>query len=607
MSRIHLLDSRISDQIAAGEVVERPASVIKELMENSLDAGASRIVVEIEKGGMALMRVRDDGDGIGRDDLALALTRHATSKIDALDDLQSIASLGFRGEALASILSVSRMSLRSKVDGADSGWELSGAGGCDDPTPKPVAHPVGATIEVRELFFNTPARRRFLRTEKTEAAHIASVVRKLALGRFAVGFELVRDGRSLWKSAPCVEAADRDARLAKICGQPFIENAVDIDGNDGDMRLWGWIAQPVFSRAQADMQYFYINGRCVRDAKVNHAIRQAYKDVLYQNRHPAYCLHLEMDPAEVDVNVHPSKAEVRFRDMRRVHDFIFRFLQKRLQGMRPGSQPPPRGIEAPKPGAFAGSRAASGAVLPLSSFAGGGSAERSLSDYEKLSRRSPEYAPGVELNDAAAAAAAPIDQAMPPLGYAIGQLSGVYILAENAEGLIVVDMHAAHERILYEKLKRQLDAGGVDSQWLLTPLSISVNAQELECAIEHEALFKELGMELEAGGPKTLVVRRIPSLLPDSEAESLVRDTLSDLLSREDSSRVREALDETLSSMACHHALRAGGARHLNMEEMNDLLREMERTDRGGQCNHGRPTWALQSLKDLDRLFQRGR
>ena len=606
MSGIHQLDPRVRDQIAAGEVVERPASVVKELLENSLDAGATRMTVEIEKGGMALMRVRDDGCGIARQDMELALTSHATSKIDALEDLEHIASLGFRGEALASILSVARVSLRSKVAGAERGWELSGAGGLEAPTLKPVAHPVGTTVEVRELFFNTPARRRFVRAEKTEAGHIASMLRKLALGRFSAGFELIRDGRSLWKTPPCVSMEDRQARLAKVCGQPFIENAVSIDGADGDARLTGWIAQPVFSRAQADMQYFYINGRCVRDPKVTHAIRQAYRDVLYQNRHPAYVLHMEMDPAEVDVNVHPTKAEVRFRDMRRVHDFIFRFLQTRLKGMRPGGQPTPRGIA---PLSIGGNlaRESGSAKLPLAQPRPRiGAVERSLRDYEALSRRPPaaarDAAEAPRVEDAGVGSGQE-----PPLGYAIGQLGGIYILAENAEGLIVIDMHAAHERILYEKLKRQLDSGGVDSQWLLTPLAISVSDRELECAVENETLFKELGIGLEAGGRETLMVRQIPSLLPDGEAEGLVKDVLSDLLAIGDSSRVREALDETLSSMACHHALRAGGARHLSLGEMNELLREMEITERGGQCNHGRPTWASQSLKDLDRLFQRGR
>lgn len=592
-SRIYLLPTQLANQIAAGEVVERPSSVVKELLENSLDAGARRIELDVEEGGTRLIRIRDDGQGIHHDDLALALSRHATSKIRSLDDLTTVSSLGFRGEALPSISSVSRLSLASRTPDADRGWRLDNQA---IAAPAPVAHPPGTTVEVRDLFYNTPARRKFLRTERTEFNHLEEVVKRIALSRFDIGLQLRHGGRVVHQLPPAAGVREQTRRVAALSGQAFIDNAVMVDFEIGEMRLWGWIGLPAFSRSQADLQYFYVNGRMVRDKLVTHAIRQAYQDVLYHGRHPAFVLYLEVPPQEVDVNVHPTKQEVRFREGRRVHDFLFRGLHDALAQVRPGvtvadgvdgdvvvRETP---VPAPRSPAFA-ARPATQSAIPLQ-------VREQIAGYAALHPAPPV----VEAEPRE-------DAAEHPLGYAIAQLHGVYILAENREGLIVVDMHAAHERITYERLKRAHSDGAMVSQPLLVPVSLSVSPQEAALVEEHGALFEELGLEVTRIGPDSLAIRQVPALLREADAAQLVRDVLADLKAHGTSTRVREHINDILGTVACHGAVRA--QRRLSLPEMNALLRDMERTERSGQCNHGRPTWVQVRMEELDRLFLRGR
>jgi len=618
MSRIQQLPAQLADQIAAGEVVERPASVLKELLENSLDAGATQVTVEVEKGGAGLIRVRDDGEGIHREDLAKALGRHATSKISSLDDLQAVASLGFRGEALASIVSVSRLGIVSRRAEDDKGWRVDAQGSISDAPPRPAAHAPGTTVEVRDLFYNTPARRRFLRTERTEFGHMEEMLRRIALGRFSVGFSLSHNRRKIFDVPVAADDAGKERRLAALCGTPFAENTIRVGTErEAMLSLHGWVAVPTFSRSQADLQYFYVNGRCVRDRLVAHAIRQAYRDVLYQQRHPAFVLYLDMDPAEVDVNVHPTKAEVRFRNSRQVHDFLFRSLHQVLAEVRPGEgAPPPAAVRPAAPGRTDSPAAATQPLLKTAS-PGRDRIERQLQAFkpepgdEKPSQQ-PAAIPASAPAPAAAAAAGAVSEPspfqqedMPPLGYALAQLKGIYILAENAEGLIVVDMHAAHERILYERMKTARDEGGLRSQRLLVPIAMAVSRREAEAADAHGELFHKLGFEVSRTGEESLAVREVPVMLSGADAQALVRDVLSDLLVFGTSDRVLAGMDQILSTMACHTAFRAND--QLSIEEMNDILRDMERTERSGQCNHGRPTWVLQGLKELDQLFLRGR
>ncbi len=620
LPRIQLLSPRLANQIAAGEVVERPSSVVKELLENSLDAGATRVDIDVEDGGIKLMRVRDDGGGIARDDLPLALSRHATSKISELDDLEAVATLGFRGEALASISSVARLTLTSSTGEGSAGWQVVAEGRDMDAEVSPAPHPRGTTVEVRDLFFNTPARRKFLRTEKTEYTHLEDVVKRLALSRFDVSFNLRHNGRAIhsWRAAG--SAAERERRVAQVCGPAFMENAVRIDMERGDLRLWGWVALPAFSRSQADLQHFYVNGRAIRDKLVGHAVRQAYRDVLYHGRHPAFALYLEVNPATVDVNVHPTKHEVRFRDGRSVHDFIFSSLHRALADVTPedtlarreqsAELAPIKGLAA---GEFAGqaSMALRPDPMPLSNGYPGASGYRGASASpgavaEQLRHYGELHRPASPLgiDEGRSAIGADADDQVPPLGFAIAQLKGIYILAENAQGLVIVDMHAAHERITYERMKAAYAEGGIQSQPLLVPESIAVSEKEADCAEEHRDTFTSLGMELQRAGPESLVVRQVPVYLCRSRVEQLVRDVLSDLLEHGTSERIQAHIDGLLSTMACHGSVRAN--RRLTIPEMNALLRDMEATERSGQCNHGRPTWFLQSLDELDRLFLRG-
>ncbi|MBW3226132.1 DNA mismatch repair endonuclease MutL [Marinobacter adhaerens] len=636
MPPIRLLSPRLANQIAAGEVVERPASVVKELVENALDAGANRVDVEVEQGGVKLIRVRDDGSGIEEDDLPLALSRHATSKIASLDDLEAVASLGFRGEALASISSVSRLTLTSRTESQEAASRVEVEGREMDARISPAAHPVGTTVEVRDLFFNTPARRKFLRTEKTEFNHVEECVRRQALSRFDAGFTLRHNQRVVQSLRPAESALDRERRIGSLCGQQFIDNAVVIDAEATGLRLWGWVALPTFSRSQADLQYFFVNGRVIRDRLVAHAVRQAYRDVLYNNRHPAFVLYLEVDPATVDVNVHPTKHEVRFRDGRLVHDFIFRTLHKALADVRPddhfrgavaqsfGREAVTQGQEAvPATGASAeagwnGQPSVSSYGYPGGSGAGFGGqsqpqqewrASDQMAFYQSLNAGGGSD--GQQAMPASDRAATPMptppadsDQE-PPLGYAIAQLHGIYILAQGRAGLIVVDMHAAHERITYERMKRALAEQDLKSQPLLVPLSLAVSQKEAALTESHGEELQKLGLQIERIGPETLAVRQVPALLRGADTEQLVRDVLADLIEHGQSDRVEAVTHELLGTMACHGSVRAN--RQLTIPEMNSLLRDMEATERSGQCNHGRPTWTLVTMSELDKLFLRGR
>ncbi|TYP63473.1 DNA mismatch repair endonuclease MutL [Stutzerimonas stutzeri] len=620
-ARIQLLSPRLANQIAAGEVVERPASVIKELLENSLDSGATRIEVDVEQGGIKLLRVRDDGCGIPAEDLPLALARHATSKIRDLEDLERVMSLGFRGEALASISSVSRLTLTSRTAEAAEAWQVETEGRDMEARVQPAAHPVGTSVEVRDLFFNTPARRKFLRTEKTEFDHLQEVIKRLALARFDVAFHLRHNGKVVLALHPANDPASRARRVASVCGPAFLEQALPVEIERTGLHLWGWVGLPTFSRSQADLQYFYVNGRMVRDKLVAHAVRQAYRDVLFNGRHPTFVLFLDVDPAVVDVNVHPTKHEVRFRDNRMVHDFLYGTLHRALGDVRPEDQlaapasvSPVTKVSGRDGGEFAGQNEMSLAAnvleqpqeQPVWRGAGAGYQAPRPGPVGNLAEAQGAYreffSPLAEAN----AAALPESQDdVPPLGYALAQLKGIYILSENAQGLVLVDMHAAHERIMYERLKTAMASEGLRGQPLLVPESIAVSQREADCADEHAQWFQRLGFELQRLGPESLAIRQIPSLLKQAEATRLVQDVLADLLEYGTSDRIQAHLNELLGTMACHGAVRAN--RRLTVPEMNGLLRDMEQTERSGQCNHGRPTWTQLGMGDLDKLFLRGR
>jgi DNA mismatch repair protein MutL len=622
MSRIHLLSPRLANQIAAGEVVERPASVAKELLENSLDSGARRIDVDVEQGGVKLLKVRDDGGGIAPDDLPLALARHATSKIRELEDLEAVLSMGFRGEALASISSVSRLTLTSRTAEADQAWQVETEGRDMEPRVQPAAHPVGTSVEVRDLFFNTPARRKFLRAEKTEFDHLQEVIKRLALARFDVAFHLRHNGKTVFALHEAGDEISRARRVASVCGPAFLEQALPIEIERGGLRLWGWVGLPTFSRSQADLQYFYVNGRMVRDKLVAHAVRQAYRDVLFNGRHPTFVLFLEIDPSTVDVNVHPTKHEVRFRDSRMVHDFLYGTLHRALADVRPEDQVAAPAAISPmaRPSGLAagefgpqGEMGLAASILETPAPSLQPAWRGSGAGYQQ-----PAVNPGVSAGEAQAAyreyfSPLPSAQAqsmpqeqgdIPPLGYAVAQLKGVYILAENAQGLVVVDMHAAHERITYERLKHAMASEGLRGQPLLVPESIALSQREADCAEEHGKWFQRLGFELQRLGEETVAIRQIPALLKQAEATQLVRDVLADLLEYGTSDRIQAHLNELLATMACHGAVRAN--RRLTIPEMNALLRDMEQTERSGQCNHGRPTWTQLSMDQLDKLFMRG-
>ena len=579
------LPSHLINQIAAGEVVERPASVVKEVIENSLDAGAQSVHIDIVAGGQKLIRIRDDGKGIVKSELALALSRHATSKISSLDDLEVVASLGFRGEALPSIASVARLTLSSRAVDAASAWQVEADAG-QISAPQPAAHPHGTTVEVHDLFYNTPARRRFLRTERTEFGHIEKWVRRLALSRPEIAFVLTHNQRTVLQSAGGSSADAQRQRIAKICGHAFADQCLYLERETEGIALSGWLALPTYNRSQPDMQYWFVNGRSIVDKTLAHAVRHAYRDVLFHGRYPAYILNLTMDPASVDANAHPAKHEVRFRDSRRVHGVVSQSIEVALKDTRPGGHD-----VAPIPMTRESVFHQGSMRLPSSTPPSG--VREALAGYQTLSTA------------AAFAARSPQESDIPPLGFAIAQLAGVYILAENKDGLVIVDMHAAHERITYEKLKRGFDDRNLVRQPLLVPETLAVAESEATLIEQSSHLLAKLGLVVDRVGPTSVTVREVPVLLKDSDIESLLRDVLADLSESGQSERIADACDDYLATMACHHSIRAN--RLLTPDEMNALLREMENTERADQCNHGRPTWTIVTMSELDRLFLRGR
>lgn len=612
--RIYSLPTQLVNQIAAGEVVERPSSVVKELVENCFDAGASQVSIEIEQGGARLIKIRDNGCGIVKEDLPLALSRHATSKIASLKDLEQVVSMGFRGEALPSISSVSRLTLISRISDADCAWRVNADGTEQDFNPQPDPHPQGTTIDVRDLFYNTPARRKFLKTEKTEFAHIETLIKRMALSRFDIGFILSHNQKEIFNLKPAVTEREQEQRIAGICGSAFIENSIKIDFAASGLQLTGWVGLPTFSRSQQDMQFFYVNGRLVRDKLVSHAVKQAYQDVLFHGRHPVFVLYLTLDPALVDVNAHPAKLEVRFREGRLVHDFLFSALHRSLADLRPGhrvieqseseSSPQRQSVLDAKPNNVAW---LNDSVTQQS--------KPSFDNKTAYSSRSPQQASlPLHVEEAIQAYASlypkpePVAQpAQPearPLGYAIAHLHNIYILSETPSGIILVDAHAAHERVTYERLKQQYQNGAVPSQPLLLPIKIKVSAAEADLAEQEHEFFNTLGFEINRSGPETIVLRSIPVLLGNTDMETLVRDVLADMTEHGMSQRIQEKSNEILATVACHGAVRAH--RRLTIDEMNALLRDMEQTERIGQCNHGRPTWIELSTNDLDKFFLRG-
>ncbi|HTD28959.1 MAG TPA: DNA mismatch repair endonuclease MutL [Xanthomonadaceae bacterium] len=595
---IRQLPETLIDQIAAGEVVERPASVVKELVENALDAGATRLDIDLEEGGVRLIRVRDDGAGIAADELTLAVSRHATSKIASLDDLEQVATLGFRGEALPSIASVSHFSLRSRRADSEHGAQLQIDGGKPGAVA-PHPHAQGSTVEVRDLFYNVPARRRFLRAERTELGHVEEWLRSLAVSRPRIELRIQHNGKLIRHYRPLRPDDSGIGRVADALGEDFASACIALDHAAAGLRLRGWIGLPTTARSNADQQYFFVNGRSVRDRTVAHAVRQAYADVLFQGRHPAFVLFLELDPRRVDANVHPAKQEVRFRDGRLVHDFVFRTLHEALADARAGNvvSPPQDAHALPSPNSMSG-RASwsvmrqSGLSLavndPVATYAGG---------YGSDAVPSALSTHAIPVPDDASAA--------PPLGYALAQLHGIFILAENEHGLVLVDMHAAHERITYERLKTAQDGVGIRAQPLLVPLTLPLSEREADAAEEHAAALGELGFEVDRGGPQAVRLRSVPSLLEGADPRQLLIDVLADLREHGGSRKVEERRNELLSTMACHGSVRAN--RRLGIAEMNALLRDMEATERSAQCNHGRPTWVQLGHTELDRLFLRGR
>lgn len=600
MPAIRLLPDLLINQIAAGEVIERPAAALKELLENSLDAGATDIAVQLEGGGIKLVRVRDNGKGIAKDELPLALMRHATSKIASLDDLQQVASMGFRGEALASMAAVAQLTLTSRTASDTHGWKVEAIDGRLSE-PAPASHAQGTSVEIRELYFNTPARRKFLKSESTEFAYCEEAFKRIALSRPDVAFSLQHNGRTTWQLPALQGEQAALKRVAALLGEEFGQAAVPVSRSAANLSLQGLAALPAYSRASRDAQYFFVNGRFVRDKVASHALRQAYQDILHHQRHPAFVLFLELPPEQVDVNVHPAKSEVRFRESQGIHQFIFHTLQQALAV--PASGQDNRAPVSQQPASFIPTQQNIGLGIAQSSdayqvwkaFAGEGKwPDRSaVQDIEKNTFFPQPLA------------SSPDNHIIPPLGFALAQLSGIYILAQNAHGLIVVDMHAAHERIVYEKLKASLDAEQIATQPLLIPVSFHADTLDIATAEAEQAALNMLGFDIAPLSPTALAVRAMPVLLKQSEAEAAARDVLDELREFGASRVLTERRNELLSTLACHGAVRAN--RILSITEMNALLREMEQTERSGQCNHGRPTWFQLALNDLDKMFMRGK
>jgi len=602
-NRINKLPSLLVDQIAAGEVIERPASVVKELVENAMDAGATRISIEVENGGKKSIKITDNGHGLNKDEISLAIQRHATSKIGSLEDLEALNSLGFRGEALPSIVSISRFTLISKTNDSDYAFQLSCLGGECEPV-KPAQHPLGTTIEVRDLFYNTPARRRFLKTDRTEFLRIDELIKRFALSRFDIGFSLSHNGKTVRSSQGGEAESNKKMRITQLCGKDFFENAFFIDEQRHGMRLFGWVAKPSWNRASADRQFFYINGRMIKDKLIGHAVRQAYQDVLFHGRFPAFVLYFELDPTWVDVNVHPTKHEVRFRESQQVHGFIFGSLNHALSQTKPGSELHANselGLNTANITPIDYSKMQSSLQFSRpSNYSSGYVAEPSGNYLQSIAQASQS------LQDMQSAEQ-PIeqqDEEMPPLGYAKAQIHGVFILAENKQGMVIVDMHAAHERITYEWFKTAIENEGIRSQTLLVPLAITVSERETHAVEQHQAWFNKLGLDVQVGSKESIIVRKVPTLLVKTDIESLIKDVLSEIVTLGSSTKIEASMNELLSSMACHGSVRAN--RQMTIVEMNALLREMEKTERADQCNHGRPTWVQMDMKQMDRLFLRG-
>ena len=578
--RIQILDSVLTNQIAAGEVVERPASVVKELIENSLDANAKNIIVEIQNGGQTFIRIRDDGDGIHPDDLTLALKRHATSKIQSYDDLMRVISLGFRGEALASIASVSRLKMISATKQSDSGFCIKNNWQGELDSPMPTSHPVGTTVEVADLFFQTPARKKFLKTERTEFQHIETMMHRLALSKMDVGFQLIHNDKEIFSVYPAKHIADEEKRIAIIFGSEFMLHALHMAYVHAGMQLTGWIAEPRYSRGQADMQMIYINGRFVRAKVITHAIREAYRDVLFHGRHPAFLLYLEIDPLIVDVNVHPSKQAVRFKDSQTLFSFVKRGVQDALSSVRP--------VEKASLDLISNEQAHAD-VMPLKQT------NMAFQVAQQIEACKSLYVDSSHIN---------LEETY-PLGFAVAQLHQTYIVSQNESGMILVDMHAAHERILYEKMKQSIKQIVLPKQPLLLPVSLNLSISEMHAYENHAAWFAEVGFVMDCIGKYQLLVRETPALIKSKNIQTVLQDIFSDLLMLEKSTRIESDKNAFLSSIACHAALRAPHA--LTIPEMNAILRDMEKTENSGCCNHGRPTWKQFTISELDKLFFRGR
>ncbi len=592
---IQILPDVLISQIAAGEVVERPAAALKEILENSLDAGATDIQIDLEQGGIKRIRVADNGSGIARDELELALTRHATSKIASLADLERVASLGFRGEALASIAVISRVQLTSRSADAEHAWAIQAEGG-RVAAPTPAARATGTTLDIQDLFFNTPARRKFLKTEATEYAHCAETVRRLALANPQVAFTLTHNGRVQLR----LNVEPAHSRVRQVLGEAFEANTIAVDAAAGVLRVSGWVIRPSAATGSRDSQHVFVNGRYVRDKLIVHALKEAYRDVLHHQLNPAYCLFINLPPDLVDVNVHPAKTEIRFRDSRGVHQFLFHAVERLLSApaatehvaVAAESMPP----NLSRPAWTAPQQAA----MPLQ-------VNEAMAFYAPL-----DHGLGARIQDSGdlvAPAAQPFPESgahdTPPLGYALAQLHGVYVLAQNAQGLVLVDMHAAHERVVYEKLKTALDARAVPAQTLLIPVALTVDARDVAEISPHLEPLREIGFELSITSPTSVAVRSVPWLLKDADPVELTRAVLAEVAEFGVARLLAERRNELLATLACHGAVRAN--RRLTLPEMNALLREMEATERAGQCNHGRPTWFQVSLRELDAMFMRGR
>ncbi len=609
IKRVKALDDHLINKIAAGEVIERPASIVKELLENSLDAGADGITIDIEKGGIKRITVTDNGSGIVKEDISLALSRHATSKLTREEDLYAVQTLGFRGEALPSIISVSRFSIVTRTANDRHAWELITEGADEAGSLRPAAAKTGTRVEICDLFFNTPARRKFTRTQTTEFNHIERVVRQLALSRMDVAFELIHNARRVYKLPPADDDNALEKRLNKLMGEDFTANMIALDADGGSLKLKGWVSSPTLTRSQRDRQYLFLNGRFIRDKTISHAITRAYRDVVYHDRHPLLILYLAMLPEMVDVNVHPAKAEVRFRDGRAVHDFIYRAISNAIATDKPNRQIIEQNQTCSDTEELAGfqprkftSPAPRSQQLQMM-------VKESIQSYKKLHPgQSSLDAPGRAGMDALAgpAVSSVEDENRPDtlLGYALGQLHGIYILAENSSGLIIIDMHAAHERITYEKLKQQYQQSAVQVQRLMIPVEIRLTRQELDTGLKIKSYLDELGFETDQLGEQTLAIRSVPALLAAADTAQLLKDILADVNEHGLSDQAELMINTILSSAACHGSVRAN--RKMSIEEMNALLRQIERTERSGQCNHGRPTWFSYELSQIDKWFKRG-